>query len=146
MINNCSRENTKALDGFWTTVVVVMRLLLYGCAVWALIALSWAIGKGNSLIGVPFAFVVMGLYALRGATALSTLGTLERRFHKWLHLSATITGICFATIMVALWPVALPFSILAPILLGLFEGMARILEWSWKTLSGQPHLMANRQT
>ena len=132
MINNCSIENTKALDGFWKMVVVVMRLLLYGCAVWALIALPWSIGKGNSLIGVPLGILAMGLYALRGATALSTLGTLERRFHKWLRISAVITGMCFATIMIALWPVALPFSILAPILLGLFEGMVRILEWIGK--------------
>ena len=129
MITNCSIENTKALNGLWKMVVVMMRLLLYGCTVWALVALVWSIGKGDSLIGVPFGILIMGLYALRGATALSTMGTLERRFHRWLRISATITGICFATIMVALWLVALPFSILALILLGLLEGIARTLEW-----------------
>ena len=130
MINNWTIENrSKALNGFWKAAVVMMRVLLYGCAVGALIALAWRIDNGDSLIGIPLGILILVLYALRGATALSTSGTLEKQFHKWLCIGARITGVCFALIMVVLWPIALPLSIIAPILVGLLESIALILEW-----------------
>jgi hypothetical protein len=131
MIDNHSIENrSKASNGFWAAVIVLMRLSLYGCTVWALIALARSIGNGDSLIGVPFGILTSGLYVLRGATALSAPGTLERRSHRWLCIGARITGVCFVITMIALWPVALPLSIIALIEVGLLEGTVRILEWA----------------
>ena len=130
MINNWSLENrSKTSSGFWKAAVVIMRVLLYGCAACALITLAWRINNGDSLIGIPFGILVLVLYALRGATVMSAPGTLERGFHRGLHIGARITGICFVITMIALWPVALPLSIIAPILVGLLEGMGLILEW-----------------
>jgi hypothetical protein len=131
MITNWSLENRpKASSRFWKAAVVMMRVLLYGCAACALIALAWRIDNGDSLIGIPFGILILVLYALRGATALSAPGTLERGFHRWLRIGARITGVCFVITMIALWPVALPLSIIALIEVGLLEGTVRILEWA----------------
>ena len=131
MINNWSLENrSKASSGFWNAAVVMMRVFLYGCAACALITLAWRIDIGDSLIGIPFGILILVLYALRDATALSAPGTLERGFHKWLCIGARITGVCFVVIMIALWFVALPLSIIALIGVSLLEGMALILEWT----------------
>ncbi len=130
MTNNWSIENrSEASNRFWKAAVAVMRVLLYGCAAWALIALAWRIDIGDSLIGIPFGILILVLYAFRGATALSTSRSLEKQFHKWLRIGARSAGVCFVIIMIVLWPVALILSIIAPIIGGLLEGMALILEW-----------------
>ncbi len=130
MTNNWSIENrSEASNRFWKAGMAVMRLLLYGCAACALMVLAWRINIGDSLIGIPFGILILVLYAFRGATALSTSGTLEKQFHKWLRIGARSAGVCFVITMIALWLVALPLSIIAPILVGLLEGMALILEW-----------------
>jgi hypothetical protein len=130
MIDNHSIENrSKASNGFWAAVIVLMRLSLYGCTVWALIALARSIGNGDSLIGVPFGILTSGLYVLRGATALSAPGTLERRSHRWLCIGARITGVCFVITGIVLWPIAPIWALIAPIQVGMFEGVVIVLEW-----------------